>query len=247
MSYRGFISLVCGAAAFVLLAHPAAAGPGYHLNGFRTSPANTPALLAAMDKLQSADIMKQSKGRVLLLANLADGDDPATHAFSILFKSVAEYEAFGMKLQRDPAWAEFMGVLSKLGEGAGTTRYATVRSWGDLSDDDVVWQAIARRVHNPGAYLAAIDRFMNGKTGKAFPGQVHLNQVVAGGGPVTHTTIIGYKSEAEMESWADQVRGNPDWHAFLAEIGLSSDPLGTGLSRTIKAWGPKSIKDLYGR
>ena len=236
------------AIAALLLAQSAAAGPGFQLNGFITTPANAPQVLAAIDKLQSAPIMKKSKGRVLLLANLADGADPATHSFVVLYKSVAEYEDFSAELQADPAWAEFMGTLSTLGQGAATLRIATIRSWGDLSDEDVVWRNFLFNVSNPRAFLAAHERFMNSKTGKAFPGQVHVNATVAGGmSPVSHSIVVGYESQAEMESWNESNATNPEWTAFLAELALSSEFHGSNLSRTIKAWGPASMKSIFAR
>jgi len=214
------------------------AGPGYQVNGFIVSPSNGPKVLAATDKLQSAPIMKQNKGRLLLLANLADGADPATHSFVILYRSVAEYEAFSAKLQADPAWTEFIDTLSQLGRSAGTLRLQTSRSWGDLSDKDVVWRNFVFNVTNPPAFAATLGRFMQSEIGKKFPGQLHLTALVAGGiSPASHGIVVGYESQAEMEKWNESISSDPVWVAFLSELALSSEFLGSNLSRTIKAWG----------
>jgi hypothetical protein len=248
MSLRSTLILVSTILLATLMTTPSMAGPGYQVNSFITTPANGPKVLAAIEKLQNAPIMKKNKGRLLFLANLADGADPSTHAFVVLFKSTAEYEAFSMKLQADPAWAEFIGTLGTLGQGAGTLRIRTERSWGDISNDDVVWQNFLFRVHNPMAFMAAHERFMATKTGKAFPGQVHLTSVVAGGvSRVSHGIVVGYESQAEMEKWNEANRGNLEWAAFLAELNLSSESLGSNLSRTIKAWGPASMKSIVGQ
>jgi len=248
MFLRSSIVFASMAVVVTLLAAPAMAGPGYQINSFISSPANTPKVLAATEKLQSAPIMKKSKGRLLLLANLADGADPATHAFVILFKSTADYEAFSMKLQADPAWAEFLGTLATLGQAAATLRFQTDRSWGDISDDDVVWQNFMFQVRDPMAFLAVNERFMATKTGKNFPGQVHLTSVVAAGlSPVSHGLVVGYESQAEMEEWNESNAGNPEWNAYLAALNLSADYLGSNLSRTLKAWGPASMKSIVGR
>ncbi len=247
MSLRSSLIFVSATLVATLLAAPSMAGPGYQVNSFIMSPANGPKVLAAIEKLQSAPIMEKNKGRLLFLANLADGADPSTHAFVVLFESTAEYEAFSMKLQADPAWAEFIGTLGTLGQGAGTLRIRTERSWGDISDDDVVWQNFLFQVQNPAAFLAAHERFMATKTGKNFPGQIHLTSVVAGGiSPVSHGVVVGYESQAEMEAWNEANRGNPERIAFFAELNLSAEYLGSSLSRTIKAWGRASMKSVVG-
>lgn len=225
-------------ASVLLLSAVAFAGPGYQVNGFIVAPANGAKVLAATEKLQSAPIMKQNKGRLLLLANLADGADPATHSFVILYRSVAEYESFSAKLQTDPAWSEFLDTLSALGRSAGTLRLQTMQSWGDVSDKDVVWRNFVFSVANPPAFAATLDRFMQSPTGQKFPGQLHLTALVAGGiSPVTHGIVVGYASQAEMEKWNESIAATPEWRAFLSELALSSDFLGSNLSRTIQAWG----------
>ncbi len=101
---------------------------------------------------------------------------------------------------------------------------------------------------NPAAFLATQERFMQSKTGKGFPGQVYVNAIVAGGiSPVTHVIVVGYESEAEMEAWNDGNATNPEWAAFLGELALSSEFRGSSLSRTIKAWGPASMKAIVAR
>ena len=76
MSLRSSFVFVFATLVAMLLAPLSMAGPGYQINTFITTPANVPKLIAATEKLQSAPIMKKSKGRLLLLANLADGNAP---------------------------------------------------------------------------------------------------------------------------------------------------------------------------
>jgi hypothetical protein len=86
---------------------------------------------------------------------------------------------------------------------------------------------------------------MASETGKKFPGQVHLEGVIAGGmSPVTHAIVVGYASEAEMETWGDSLRGNADWAAYLEASRASAQYLGASLIRDIKTWGPLSLEDV---
>jgi hypothetical protein len=230
----------------LLASQAALAGPGYSVTGYVTSPANAPQVLAAYKKLNDAPIMKDRKSRGMLMANVVDGANPATHSFVVTYPSMADAEAFSAKLYADPAWSEFLTTLSSLGAPAGTMRLRTLRSWGDISDSDVVWANFSFRVTNPAAFLAATERFLATSTGKSIPGQTHLAAIAAGGEGATHVIVAGWASEAEAEAWNDKNANNPEWLAYLAELDLSSEFLGTNISRTLAAAGA-TLKSTVGQ
>ncbi len=234
------------AATALFIAQASAADPTLQINGIALNPGANPAdVVAATDQLMGSEILKQGTGRLLLLASLADGDNPATHAFAVLNKSAAAGEAFGQKLAADPAWAQFQGAMAKLGTITNTARYRTIKSWGDISDSDAVWLGVALVVTDVPAFLAARDRYQASETGKKFPGQGHLSAVVAAGAsPVTHVVSVGYASEAEMESWGTVNRASADWQAYQTAIQGSAQVVGFTLSRVVKAWGPATMKDV---
>jgi hypothetical protein len=230
----------------LLASQTALAGPGYSVTGFVTSPANVPQVIAAYEKLNAAPIMKGRKSRGMLMANVVDGANPATHSFVVTYPSMADAEAFSTKLYADSAWTEFLTTLSPLGTTAGTMRLQTVRSWGDVSDSDVVWENFVFRVTNPAAFAAATERFMATATGKSIPGQTHLAAVAAGGEGATHVIVAGWASEAESEAWNDKNATNPEWLAYLAELDLASEFVGTNISRTLTAGGA-TLKSTIGQ
>jgi hypothetical protein len=120
-----------------------------------------------------------------------------------------------------------------------------MKSWGDISDQDVVWLSVAFTVTDQPAFLAARDRYTASETGKKFPGQGHLSAVVAAGAsPVTHVITIGYASEAEMESWGSLNRASADWQTYLDASRGSAEVVGLTLSRVVKSWGPATMKDV---
>jgi hypothetical protein len=229
----------------LLVGESAAASTSWSLISFATTPANAPQILAAADKLLSSPAGKEFPGRLLLQAHQADGANPATHSFAPIYESAAQREAFVEKLQKDPAWTEFQATLAQLTQPVSVVQHRTLKSWGKIEDTDKVWAAHAFDVRDAGAFAAALDAFMKSAKGKAFPGQVHLSQVVAGGlSPVSHVISVGFASEAEMETWNDSLDGNADWNAYLAASQASSEYLGGNLSRDLKAWGPASLEDL---
>jgi len=225
----------------------AAASPVWSAATFTTTPQNAPAVIAAADKLMSSPAGKAFPGRLLFQVSVADGANPGTHTFVPIYKSTADREASGQKFQADPAWAVFQAAMTKLSQPASTVLYGLMKSWGDVSDTDGVWQAHAFAVKDPAAFLAALDKLMASELGKRFPGQVHLSQVVAGGiTPVTHTISVGWASEVEMAAWNDSLAGNADWTAWSDASRASSEYLGGSLARTLKSWGTASMKDVTG-
>jgi hypothetical protein len=243
-STRKLGGLVAATALFI--AQAVAADPTLQINGIALNPGANPAdVVAATDQLMGSAIGKQATGRLLLLASMADGDNPATHSFAVLFKSAAAGEAFNQKLYADPAWAQFEAAMTKLGTVSSTARYRTIKSWGDISDNDVVWLGVALVVKDAPAFLAARDRYQASETGKKFPGQGHLSAVVAAGAsPVTHIISVGYASEAEMESWGTVNRASADWQAYQTAAQSSAQVVGFTLSRVVKSWGPATMKDV---
>jgi hypothetical protein len=234
------------AAAALLTAQVSAADPTSQINGIALSPGATVVdLVAAGDRFMASDIGKQAPGRVMLFANTADGDSPATHSFVVLNKSAASGEAYSQKLVGTPAMAEFQAAAAKLSTTTSTARYRTVKSWGDISDTDAVWLGVALAVKDVPAFLAARDRYRATETGKKFPGQGHLAAVVAAGAsPVTHVIFVGYANEAEMESWGAVNATSADWQAFQAEISDNAQVLGFTLSRLVKSWGTATMRDV---
>ncbi len=206
---------------------------------------DAPRVLAAADKLMSSKVGKEFPGKLLLQTIVANGADPATHAFVPIYKTVAEREAYLQKLQADAAWTEFLNTTSSISQPASQVMYRTVKSWGDRAESDHVWMAHAFAVSDPAAFLAALDGLMASPTGTGFPGQVYLSEVVAGGlSPVTHVISVGYANEAEMEGWTATRDASADWTSYLSASRKAAGYLGATMSRDIKSWGPLTLKDL---
>jgi hypothetical protein len=223
----------------------AAAGPGMSVLDITVSPLNAAKVVAAFDKMMSSPLGEQFKGRLLLQAHVADGDNPATHSIVGLYHSMAEAEAFAAQAQNDPAWAELLNTVVPIAQAGFTARAATLKSWGDLNDTDTLWNVHYFAVTDPVAFGEALNAWLNSPTGKKFPGQGHLFALSAAGvNPATHIISVGYASMAEMEAYGDMVRNTEDWAKFMAALAPVSKHLGASILRDIKAWGPATVKSL---
>jgi len=229
-----------------LFAHTATAQTWSAIS-FSTTPQNLPLVVAAADTLMNSAAGKEFPGKLLLQAEVADGSNPATHSFVPIYKTAAQREAYLQKLQADPAWNDFLGEMTKLSQPVATNLYRVVKSWGEIVDTDHVWMGYAFHVTDEPSFLAALARLMASPTGKKFPGQVYLSEVVAGGiTPVTHLISVGYASEAEMEGWNASLSTSADWAAYLKASRKAAEFLGGSLSRDLKTWGPATLSSLAG-
>jgi hypothetical protein len=224
--------------ALLFFSSQAATAATWSIIGFATEPQNVDEIAAAAEALMKSETGKSFPGRLFFQVNLADGDNPATHAFVPVYETAADAENFRAKLQQDPAWTAFQGAMNGLTQPVSNVMYRTIERWGDVSDDDVVWRVHAFAVEDPAAFRATIDKFMGSKTGKKFPGQVFLSSVVAGGlTQVSHVISVGYASEADVEAWEKKIQGSDDWVNYLEESQKTGEYLGNSMIRTLKTWG----------
>jgi len=237
-------------AAMSFLAPLAAAGPGSLVTSLNVVPQNVPKLVAAFDTFMATPIGKTAKGRTLLMGNISNGADPATVTFVALYHSLAEYEAFVNASNASPAaWNQFLDAAVPLGSVVMTSRNQNIKSWGDVNDTDTVWESFYFTVSDYPAFVAALDAFNTSAAGKRFPGQGHLLAIGdAGAAPGTpdFAIAVGYASLAELESYGDSLANDPDWAKYLAASGKASTFLGSDLARTIRAWGPATLKSVSG-
>jgi hypothetical protein len=212
---------------------------------FTATPQDAPQVIAAADKFMNSEVGKEFPGLLLLQLFVANGSDPATHTFVPLYKSAAEREAYAQKVMGSAAWAEFQATMTEISQPVSQVMYRTLKSWGEVADTDLLWVSYAFTVENPAAFLTALQNFMASETGKKFPGQIHLEQVMAGGiSNVTHTIAVGYAGQAEMETWAESLTGNADWAAYLEASRPAARMRGATMALTIKSWGPLTLGDL---
>ncbi|MGH0035649.1 MAG: hypothetical protein ACQGVK_11545 [Myxococcota bacterium] len=222
----------------MLLLAEAASAATWSIIQFSSIPQNAPAVLEAANALMGSEVGKTFPGRLFLQLHVADGDNPATHSFVPVYDTAADREAFVARIQDDPAWAAFQQVMTARTDPVSNVMYRTLKRWGDISDEDLVWRLHMFSVRDPGAFATALDGYMGSKSGQAFPGQVFLSGVVAGGlSPVTHAISVGYASEAEMEEWEKKNQGSADWAAYLEKSRAAADYLGNQMVRTLQTWG----------
>lgn len=109
---------------------------------------------------------------------------------------------------------------------------------GQAAHAEPYWAQLGLQVSVPNTPIAAMDKLMSSKVGKAFPGRMLLQSNVADGGdPTTHTVVPIYKSAADRESFVKQLQASPEWAEFQATLAGLGEPGGTVLYRNFRSWG----------
>jgi hypothetical protein len=230
----------------LLLPALALAGPGWQVTTLQVEGNKAGQVVEALDELLSSKVAKDNnKGRVTLQAHVADGTDPSTHSIIVYYRSMAEREPGAAKIGASKEWSEFLDTMADSAIQIGTYRGVQIKSWGDVNDSDTVWINYFFRVSNPAAMVSIMDHYNASETGRRMPGQVHLGGVLMGGmNSPTHVVSVGFASEAEMESWRDELQGNADWMVQLEALSAVGEYMGAELMRDVRSWGPASLEDV---
>lgn len=210
------------------------AAPSFKTYDLTVPQTKQSAVINATNKFMATEKGKSYKGSLHLNSYLANGINPATHSFVLLMDSVADIAEWENSLVGNPDIMEFWAALEANSTPVSQYMGSLVKTWGDISNDDRVWQATRFYSTDPMAMLAAMDKMM-ASTGKKFPGQTAIysmglgNRSGANNSFSTHMLVNGYESVAEMEQWMNYMNTQPAWAEFLGSVRSSTTWQGTEL------------------
>ena len=173
---------------------------------------------AALDTLQKSDIASDRTAQLHLESVGFNGVNPATHRVVVLYPSIAEMEAWNKKFVGSDAGTAFLDSINEIASPVAQYMEQPVKSWGLVSNDDMVFDVVRMQVSDVAATAGGLDALMKAPESKDFPGQIWLIQVVRGNaapdGRVTHQIVVGYESLAEMETWQDYMVTTEAWKTW---------------------------------
>jgi hypothetical protein len=192
------------------------------------------AVVEATNKFMATKIGKSYKGSLHLNSYIANGMNPATHSFVLLMDSMADIAEWENGLAGNPDIMEFWSTLEENSTPVSEYMGSLIKTWGDISNSDRVWQVTRFYSTDPATMVASMDALM-AKTGKKFPGQTAIhamrigNRNGANNSFSTHMLVNGYESVAEMEAWMNYLDTQPAWGEFLGGVRSSTTWQGTDL------------------
>tara|TARA_E500000331_G_C17089535_1_gene640454 strand:+ start:125 stop:868 length:744 start_codon:yes stop_codon:yes gene_type:complete len=192
------------------------------------------AVVEATNKFMATKIGKSYKGSLHLNSYLANGMNPATHSFVLLMDSMADIAEWENGLAGNPDIMEFWSTLEANSTPVSEYMGSLIKTWGDISNNDRIWQVTRFYSTDPATMVASMDALI-AKTGKKFPGQTAIhalgigNRNGANNSFSTHMLVNGYESVAEMEEWMNYLNTQPAWGEFLGAVRSSTTWQGSDL------------------
>jgi len=215
---------IFGFAISMLLCSSAMSAPSFKVYEVAVKPGSQAAVLQATDKFMKSSMGKRYEGALHVNVVLANGISPATHSFVLLMPSVAAIAAWETSMSSNPDAAEFFEVLSQNQTVVSDYMGSLIKAWGDVSNDDRVWQVTRFYTTDPLKVLAAQEKLMADPSVRDFPGQVALhatpwgNRNGANNQFSTHLFAVGFKDVAEMEGWTNYANTQPAWAEYLTSL-----------------------------
>lgn len=248
--YVSFKYLLLGALA--LICNSVLAAPSFKIYEVAVPNSKQVAVLEATDTFMKSKKGKSYKGGLHVNTILANGISPATHTFVLLMDSMAAIEEWENSLVGDPDIATFWAALEASSTPVSQYMGSMIKTWGDISNEDRVWQVTRFHSTDPVKLVGAMDTLI-AATGDNYPGQtaVHAlpigNRNGANNAFSTHMLVNGYKSVAEMEEWMNYLNTQPAWANFLGSVRSTVTWQGTDLVQNAAIYdGGMDVKAFHG-
>ena len=210
------------------------AAPSLKIYEVAVSNSKQAAVLKATDTFMNSKKGKSYKGGLHVNTILANGISPATHTFVLLMDSMGSIAEWETSLVGDPDAATFWAALEENSTPVSQYMGSLIKTWGDVSNEDRVWQVTRFHTTDPANTVAAMDA-LTAATGDQFRGQSVLHSVSLGNRNgannafSTHMLVNGFESVAEMESWMNYLNTQPAWAKFLGSVRTTVTWQGTDL------------------
>ena len=178
---------------------------------------------AAVEKLQKSKLAGDRTAQLQLQSVSFDGANPTTHRVVVLYPSLAESETWNTKFNGSKEQTAFQNSINEVATSVSQYMAKPLMSWGEVSNNDTVFDLVRVRVTNPQAIAVGLDSLMKSGDAKGFPGQIWLVEIRRGqaspDGRVTHEIVVGYESMAEMEKWLDYIYQTKAWANWVEIAG----------------------------
>jgi len=218
----------------LMLSYHASAAPSFKIYEVSVPLANQAAVLEATDEFMKSKKGKSYPGGLHVNTIMANGISPATHSFVMLMdsmKSIAEWES-GLAGNADVE--KFWAVLDEKTTPVSQYMGSLVKSWGNISNKDRIWQVSRLYTTDPVNTIAAMDKLFE-SVDREFPGQTAIHAIPFGSRNgannafSTHMLVNGYESVEELEEWTTYLNTQPALAEFFNSVRSTLTWQGTDL------------------
>ena len=233
------------AASVILFVNAAQAQVMWIDYSWKVEPQNEKKFIAAVEKFTQSETFSTFPGKMWFVAHTANGPNPTTHSFAVVYEKAEDFEATFRDLANSDEFDRFRKALSAAAEPVDEVVYSHVKGYGGHPIDATTYQVSLMAVSNPVGYLGAVDKLMRNEVMKSLPGGFDIWQIVAGGPPgASHIVVFANNSFAESMNFNRESAADPNFARDFGALGKFRTILGSSWTTSPVKYGSSELNSI---
>jgi len=227
---------------FVNTAHAQAMWVDY---SWKVEPQNEKKFISAVEKFTQSETFSTFPGKMWFVVHTANGPNPTTHSFAVVYEKVEDFEATFQDLASSDDFDRFRKTLNAAAEPVDEVVYTHVKGYGGHPIDATTYQVSVMAVSNPAGYLGAVDKLMGNNVMKGLPGGFDIWQIVAGGPPgASHIVVFANNSFAESMNFNIESASDPSFARDFSALNKYRTILGSSWTTSPVKFGTAELNSI---
>ncbi len=199
---------------------------------------NPAALLSAMENFRNSRPKDSAPSNVILLQNIANGENPTTHTINIFYQQASDLD--NRTALNSRAGALFGMTMRESAQPHSENLFTMQRMGGNPSTEPTpgaIQMLIGLEVTDRSAFMSAFDKLWNSEATKAFPGGIFFGTAMGTGNDrITHWISFVAKDMATFTSGMAALQGSADMAKYLKNANSFRNYTSSSVGRQIQSW-----------
>ena len=237
-----FYAVAASAFLFVNTAHAQAMWVDY---SWKVEPQNEKKFISAVEKFTQSETFSTFPGKMWFVVHTANGPNPTTHSFAVVYEKVEDFEATFQDLANSDEFNRFRKALNAAAEPVDEVVYTHVKGYGAHPIDATTYQVSVMAVSNPTGYLGAVDNLMGNNVMNSLPGGFDIWQIVAGGpAGASHILVRANNSFAESMNFNIESASDPSFARDFSALDNFRTILGSSWTTSPVKYGSAELDSI---
>ena len=212
---------------------------------WKVEPQNEKKFISAVEKFTQSETFSTFPGKMWFVVHTANGPNPTTHSFAVVYEKVEDFEATFQDLANSDEFDRFRKALNAAAEPVDEVVYTHVKGYGAHPIDATTYQVSVMAVSNPTGYLGAVDKLMGNNVMDSLPGGFDIWQIVAGGPPgASHIVVFANNSFAESMNFNIESASDPSFVRDFSAVGKYRTILGSSWTTSPVKYGSAELDSI---
>ena len=212
---------------------------------WKVEPQNEKKFISAVEKFTQSETFSTFPGKMWFVVHTANGPNPTTHSFAVVYEKVEDFEATFQDLANSDEFDRFRKALNAAAEPVDEVVYTHVKGYGAHPIDATTYQVSVMAVSNPTGYLGAVDKLMGNNVMDSLPGGFDIWQIVAGGPPgASHIVVFANNSFAESMNFNIESASDPSFARDFSALNKYRTILGSSWTTSPVKFGTAELNSI---